>query len=54
MRIQKIYHFNEGSLEDKGLLSNKGAHICEITRLGLPVPTGFILSTVSLSLYCAN
>lgn len=36
---------------DQVRLSTKGAHICEIARLGLPVPTGIILSTVSFTTY---
>ena len=45
-RKKHIYQFKEGSLEDKDILSSKGAHICELARTpGMPVPRGFILST---------
>ena len=32
-------------LDDKQLLGNKGAGLCEIKRLHLPVPPGFIITT---------
>ncbi|NIP90044.1 MAG: pyruvate, phosphate dikinase, partial [Gammaproteobacteria bacterium] len=30
---------------DKALLGGKGAHLAEMSRLGLPVPSGFTIST---------
>lgn len=36
------------------LLGNKGAHLCEMTRLGLPVPSGFILSTEACKEFIFN
>ncbi|GAI01104.1 unnamed protein product [marine sediment metagenome] len=36
--------FFEGDCEDKSLLGNKGANLVTMTRLGLPVPPGFVLS----------
>lgn len=42
---KKFYLFNEGSFKDKNILGNKGANLCEMSRLGLPVPPGFIIST---------
>ena len=35
----------DGSAEDKELLGGKGAHLAEMSRLGLPVPPGFTIST---------
>lgn len=42
---KRIYFFSEGTAEDKNLLGNKGANLCEMFRLGLPVPPGFIITT---------
>ncbi len=36
--------FFEGDCEDKSLLGNKGANLVTMTRLGLPVPPGFVIS----------
>ncbi|MEE2752272.1 MAG: pyruvate, phosphate dikinase [Myxococcota bacterium] len=35
----------DGSAEDKALLGGKGANLAEMTRLGLPVPPGFTITT---------
>jgi pyruvate,orthophosphate dikinase len=47
--VSLIYFFGEGradgGAEDKALLGGKGANLAEMTRLGLPVPPGFTLST---------
>eukprot|EP01032_Pedospumella_encystans_P017907 gene17907-20396_t len=40
-----LYMFNEGSLEDKNALGLKGANLCEMVRLNLPVPPGFIIAS---------
>ncbi|HZM80166.1 MAG TPA: pyruvate, phosphate dikinase [Candidatus Limnocylindrales bacterium] len=40
-----VYDFSEGDMSQKDLLGGKGANLCEMTRLGLPVPPGFIIST---------
>ena len=40
-----IYLFEEGSKEMKELLGNKGAQLCEMYRIGVPVPPGFVIST---------
>lgn len=40
-----VYMFDEGSAEKKKLLGGKGANLAEMTRLGLPVPPGFTVST---------
>jgi pyruvate,orthophosphate dikinase len=37
-------HFFDGASEDKTLLGNKGGNLVTMTRLGLPVPPGFVLS----------
>jgi pyruvate, orthophosphate dikinase len=40
-----IWSFDEGDGTDRERLGGKGAGLCEMTRLGLPVPPGFTLST---------
>ena len=46
MRKNKfVYLFNEGNSSMVNLLGGKGANLCEMTRLKLPVPKGFIIST---------
>lgn len=42
---KQVYMFNEGSIQERALLGNKGANLCEMFRLGLPVPPGFIITT---------
>ncbi|MCD6171035.1 MAG: pyruvate, phosphate dikinase [Thermoplasmata archaeon] len=45
MNMKYVYHFEEGSKEMKNLLGNKGAQLSEMTKIGIPVPPGFIIST---------
>ena len=40
-----VYSFTEGGMEQKDLLGGKGANLAEMTRLGLPVPPGFTITT---------
>ena len=40
-----VYLFSEGSKEQRDLLGGKGANLAEMTKLGLPVPTGFTVTT---------
>lgn len=40
-----VYLFSEGDASMKNLLGGKGANLCEMTGLGLPVPQGFTVST---------
>jgi pyruvate, orthophosphate dikinase len=49
-----VYLFEEGSGEDKTLLGGKGAGLCEMTRAGLPVPPGLIVSTEACNAYFEN
>jgi len=43
--------FNEGNSEMKDLLGGKGANLAEMTRIGLPVPFGFTISTEACNAY---
>jgi pyruvate,orthophosphate dikinase len=45
-----LYTFHD-NCEDKVILGNKGANLVTMTRLGLPVPPGFILSVDSYAEY---
>jgi len=40
-----VYSFAEGTAEMRDLLGGKGAGLAEMTRIGLPVPPGFTIST---------
>ena len=40
-----VYAFEEGNKDQKDLLGGKGANLAEMTRLGLPVPPGFTITT---------
>jgi len=42
-----VYDFAKGSRDDGDLLGGKGANLAEMTRLGLPVPPGFTITTVA-------
>ncbi|OGC02752.1 MAG: pyruvate, phosphate dikinase [candidate division NC10 bacterium RIFCSPLOWO2_12_FULL_66_18] len=44
----------EGRAEQKNLLGGKGANLHEMTRLGIPVPPGFTISTEACIHYSAN
>jgi pyruvate, orthophosphate dikinase len=49
-----VYLFEEGSGEDKSLLGGKGAGLCEMTRAGLPVPPGLIVTTEACNAFFEN
>jgi len=54
MSKKYVYYFNEGSAEMRDLLGGKGANLAEMTRIGLPVPPGFIITTETCNEYIAN
>lgn len=51
MQTKWIYAFEEGNKDQKDLLGGKGANLAEMTRLGLPVPPGFIITTQACKEY---
>ena len=51
MCMRYVYSFNEGSKEMKSLLGGKGANLAEMTKIGLPVPPGFTISTEACNDY---
>ena len=54
-REKPIYFFDEGSADMLDLLGGKGAGLAEMTRAGLPVPDGFIITTQQcLAFYAAG
>ncbi|UCD82292.1 MAG: pyruvate, phosphate dikinase [Desulfobacterales bacterium] len=63
MSNQWVYLFNELDRADqyagggwegvKGLLGGKGANLAEMTRIGVPVPPGFIITTEACNAYLA-
>ena len=40
-----VYDFNEGNKDMRNVLGGKGANLAEMTNIGLPVPSGFTIST---------
>ena len=46
-----VYSFNEGSKDMKDLLGGKGANLAEMTKIGLPVPFGFTVTTEASNRY---
>ena len=48
-----VYVFTEGARDHKALLGGKGANLAEMTRLGLPVPPGFTVTTKACRDYFA-
>ncbi|HEX7537026.1 MAG TPA: pyruvate, phosphate dikinase [Dermatophilaceae bacterium] len=49
-----VYDFAEGNKDLKDLLGGKGANLAEMTRMGLPVPPGFIITTEACNVYLAT
>jgi pyruvate, orthophosphate dikinase len=49
-----VYEFTEGGRDQKDLLGGKGANLAEMTRLGLPVPPGFTVTTEACRRYLAD
>ncbi|MDI6884124.1 MAG: pyruvate, phosphate dikinase [Hadesarchaea archaeon] len=43
--VKSIYFFDEGDGTNKRLLGGKGAGLCTMIQLGLPVPPGFVITT---------
>ena len=46
-----VYSFNEGTKDMRSLLGGKGANLAEMTRIGLPVPFGFTVTTEACNKY---
>ncbi len=55
MGSKNVYFFgagkSDGGAEMKALLGGKGANLCEMTKLGIPVPPGFTITTEVCTYY---
>ena len=49
--MKYVYLFSEGNKDMKNLLGGKGANLAEMTKLGLPVPQGFTITTEACTRY---
>jgi pyruvate,orthophosphate dikinase len=49
--LRYVYDFVEGNKDLKDLLGGKGANLAEMTRMGLPVPPGFTITTDACRAY---
>ncbi len=46
-----VFYFEEGSKDDRARLGGKGAGLAEMSRIGLPVPPGFTITTEACNAY---
>ena len=57
-KTKRVYFFGkrkaEGKVEMKDLLGGKGANLADMTRMGLPVPPGFTVTTETCAAYYDN
>ena len=57
-KTRYVYYFGDGKADGEGkmkpLLGGKGANLAEMTRIGLPVPPGFTITTEVCSYYYEN
>src|SRR2546430_17124621 len=55
---KQVYHFGNGKADGDGsmkaLLGGKGANLAEMSRIGLPVPPGFTITTEVCTYYYAH
>ena len=51
MSHKYVYLFSEGDASMRELLGGKGANLAEMTKIGLPVPQGFTISTEACTQY---
>ena len=49
--VKYVYDFSEGDKSMKDLLGGKGANLAEMTKLGMPVPPGFTITTEACRAY---
>ncbi len=49
-----VHDFSEGNKDQKDLLGGKGANLAEMTRLGIPVPPGFTITTEACRAYLST
>ncbi len=51
MSKKYVYLFSEGDASMRNLLGGKGANLAEMTKIGMPVPQGFTISTEACTQY---
>ncbi|WP_273234534.1 pyruvate, phosphate dikinase [Ileibacterium valens] len=51
MEKKYVYLFNEGDANMRELLGGKGANLAEMSKLGMPVPNGFTITTEACNKY---
>ena len=49
--MKYVYLFSEGNAKMREILGGKGANLAEMTKIGLPVPQGFTISTEACTKY---
>jgi pyruvate,orthophosphate dikinase len=52
--VRHVYAFTEGGRDMADLLGGKGANLAEMTRIGLPVPPGFTVTTEACRAFLAT
>ena len=52
--MKQVYFFDEGDGKGKKILGGKGAGLCHMTAMNLPVPLGFTITTEVCKKYYAN
>ena len=57
-KVRHVYYFGDGKADGDGkmkpLLGGKGANLHEMTRIGLPVPPGFTITTEVCTYFSEN
>src|ERR1041384_1314866 len=57
-KTRRVYYFGDGKADGAGnmkpLLGGKGANLAEMTRIGLPVPPGFTITTEVCTYFYAH
>ena len=51
MSKKYVYMFSEGDASMRNLLGGKGSGLSEMTKIGLPVPQGFTITTEACTKY---
>ncbi len=54
MTTNQVRHFRDGHAGARDLLGGKGANLAEMTRIGLPVPPGFTITTDAFRAFRQN
>ncbi|MGL5054683.1 MAG: pyruvate, phosphate dikinase [Fusobacteriaceae bacterium] len=52
--MKRVFYFEEGGKDKKSLLGGKGANLSEMVKIGLPIPSGIIVSTEACNEFLKN